>query len=167
MRRLLPTLLIATLLSAPALVLAQEQAPPIQQQMSAEEFKAAGLDKLSAEELARLNQWLNRRIDVAATQAATQAAAEATSRVQRQARGFLSFGDNEVIEANLAGDFSGFAHGRVYRLDNGQEWEQTDNARLEGVRRSNPKVTINSGVMGAWYMRIDGYNTRAKVRRVK
>lgn len=166
MRHLLPTLVLAATLSAPALLLAQ-QAPPLQQQMSAEQFKAAGLDKLSAEELANLNQWLDRRIDTAANEAAEQAAAAATERVQSQARGFLSFGSNESIEANITGEFSGFSRGRVYRLDNGQEWEQTDAARLDGVRKNNPKVIINSGVMGAWYMRIDGYNTRAKVRRVK
>ena len=159
---LFPLLFTVGALCAPAF--AQEKAPPIQQQMSAEEFKAAGLDKLTPAELVQLNQWLNRRIDTAATQAAT----EATERVQRQARGFLSVGgDNETIEAHIDGEFNGFASRRVYRLDNGQEWEQTDATRLEGVRRSNPKVVINPGVMGAWFMRIEGYNTRAKVRRVK
>ena len=30
--------------------------------MSADEFKAAGLDKLSAQELAALNDWLQRKV---------------------------------------------------------------------------------------------------------
>lgn len=163
MRHMLSSLALVAALSLPALAAAQDAGAPLQQQMSADEFKAAGLDKLSAEELANLNRWLNRRID----SASTAAAAEATERVQNQSRGFLSFGPDEVIQANLVGEFRGFERNRVYRLDNGQKWQQTDAARLEGVRRSNPAVTINSGAMGAWYMRIDGHNTRAKVRRIK
>lgn len=155
---LFPVLFTASVLCAPAL--AQEQAPPIQQQMSAEEFKAAGLDKLSPAELARLNQWLDRRIETATT--------EATAQLQRQARGFLSFGgENETIEATLEGDFRGFSKGRVYRLDNGQEWEQTDTASLAGVRMNNPKVIIRPGLLGTWYMRVGSYGTNAKVRRIK
>jgi hypothetical protein len=34
------------------------------------------------------------------------------------------------------------------------------------VNRTDPQVTVSPGVMGAWFLRIDGYNTRAKVRRV-
>ena len=34
----------------------------VQQQMSAEQFKAAGLDKLSAKELAALNAWLQQKV---------------------------------------------------------------------------------------------------------
>lgn len=168
MRPLLSALTLVSVLALPLYAHAQEQAPPIQQQMSAEEFRAAGLEKLSPQELAALNQWLNRRIDVVSEQVATRAAAEATERVQTQARGFLSFGGtNEKIEANIVGEFRGFAARRVYVLDNGQEWEQTDSASLAGVRRTNPAVTITPGVFGAWWMSIEGFNTRAKVKRIK
>ena len=163
MRHLLSSLLLASALSVSLPALAQEQAPPIQQQMSAEEFRAAGLDKLSADELARLNQWLNRRIDTVAS----EAAAQATEGLRSRARGFLNFGENETIEATLDGEFRGFSQGRVYRLDNGQEWEQIDGASLAGVRLSNPKVVIRSGLLGAWYMRVGSYGTNAKVRRIK
>src|SRR3546814_17501610 len=51
---------------------------------------------------------------------------------------------------------------------NGQQWRQTDTASLAGVRVDNPAVRITPSIIGnTWYLRIDGYNTRAKVERVK
>src|SRR3546814_11157487 len=58
-------LLVFTLLLGCTLpVFAQSTAaqPPIEQAMTAEQFKAAGLDKLSPEELANHNTWLARPI---------------------------------------------------------------------------------------------------------
>ena len=163
-------LLLATLLALPALAGAQS-APPLEQAMSAEEFKAAGLDKLSAEELARLNAWLDRRVEqqasAAVAAAVEQAREEGRKEVVEKNRGFFHFGSDEPIEASIVGEFTGFASGRRYTLDNGQVWEQTDAASLAGVRRNNPKVRIKPGALGAWWMRIDGYNTQAKVRRIE
>ena len=163
-------ILLAALLALPASVLAQ-QAPPIEQAMSADEFKAAGLDKLSAEELARLNTWLDRRVQQEATAAVAAATEQAREEGRREVveknRGFFHFGSEEPIVASIDGEFNGFGRGKRYRLDNGQVWEQTDSAQLAGVRRTNPGVRIRPGVMGVWYMRIDGYNTQAKVQRIE
>lgn len=168
--RTIHCILLAALLALPASALAQ-QAPPIEQAMGAEEFKAAGLDKLSAEELARLNAWLDRRVQQeasAAVAAATEQAREEGRReVVEKNRGFFDFGSQEPIVASIVGEFSGFGRGKRYRLDNGQVWEQTDTAQLAGVRRTNPEVRIRPGLLGVWWMRIDGYNTQAKVQRVE
>lgn len=137
---------------------------PLEQAMSAEEFKAAGLDKLNPQELAALNAWLDRTISTTSAKAAEQA----QERVKTQARGFFNFGSEEPIVSSIVGDFRGYARGRNYTLANGQEWEQIDDASLVGVRKSGPGVRITPSVIGnAWYLKIDGYNTRAKVRRVK
>jgi hypothetical protein len=149
--------------AAPASVPPASQ-PPIQQQMSPDEFKAAGLDKLSADELARLNAWLGRTID---TQSA-KAAALAKDKVVRENRGFFSFGSDEPIVAHMPGEFRGFARNRVYTLDNGQVWQQIDDEELPGVRLTNPQVRINPSVIGnTWYLKVGNYNTRAQVRRIK
>lgn len=168
--RPLHCILLATLLALPSFALAQ-QAPPIQQAMTAEEFRATGLDKLSAEELARLNAWLDRRVEqetaVAVAAAAEQAREEGRKEVVEKNRGFFHFGSEEPIVASIDGEFNGFGKGRRYRLDNGQVWEQTDSSTLAGVRRTNPGVRIRPGLMGVWYLRIDGYNTQAKVQRIE
>lgn len=162
----LRTALLALLTLAAATAAAQDTPAqrPLQQEMSPEEFKAAGLDKLSAEELANLNAWLDRKID-AETE---RAAAQAEDKVKSDARGFFNFGSTEPIVSNIVGEFRGFAKGRNYVLANGQEWEQTDTASLVGVRKTDPAVTLTPSLVGNdWYLRIDGYNTRAKVRRIK
>lgn len=139
----------------------------LQQQMSPEQFRAAGLDKLSAQELATLNGWLRGTVEQATAEVREQAIEEGRQEVIVQHRGFLTFGSNEPILARTEGPFPGFGKGRIFRLDNGQEWEQTDGTTLSGVRDTQPQLRITPGVMGVWYLQVDGFNTRAKVRRVK
>ena len=64
------SILLAALLFAAVPVAAQQ---PIEAQMSADEFRAAGLHKLSADELASLNAWLGRPIDAETGKAAESA----------------------------------------------------------------------------------------------
>ena len=160
MRRLLRSLIfVATLAAGTAPAMAQTA---IEQRMTPAEFNAAGLHKLSREELAALNAWLDGTLRVA-----TEKAAEDSKRkVESEHRGFFNFGSSEPIQARLQGEFRGFQKGRRYRLDNGQTWVQTDDASLAGVRKTNPAVSIKPGMVGnAWYLSIEGYNTRAKVQR--
>lgn len=157
----LPRLLVlaAALAALPALA-----APPIQQQMTPEEFRAAGLDKLSAEELARLNAWLGRTIETETEKAASAA----KKRVEDDNRGFFNFGSSEPIRSSIVGEFRGFGNGRSYTLANGQVWRQTDDASLVGVRLTDPAVTITPSLVGnAWYLSVGRYGTRAKVVRTK
>ena len=147
------------------------QAADVSQQMSADEFKAAGLQKLSAQELAALNTWLQRKVGqetATAVQAAKEVAKEeGRTEVTEENRGFFDFGTSEPIASTIVGEFKGFANGRKYTLANGQVWEQTEPATLAGVKRTDAKVTIKPGMFNNWFMRIDGYNTAAKVRRIK
>jgi hypothetical protein len=147
-----------------ALAPAAHAQPPIEQQMTPEQFKASGLDKLSRQELANLNAWLNNTLEVETTKAAELA----KDKVETENRGFLTFGKTDPIVGRIVGEFRGFALGRSWTLDNGQVWEQMDSATLAGVRKADPQVRITPSVLGnKWYMQIDGYNTRAGVRRVK
>jgi len=160
-RPLLPLALLAALALSPLAALAQQ---PIEREMTPQEFKAAGLDKLSAEELAKLNQWLGRKIDTVVT----EATAQAKDKVEEENRGFFHFGSNEPIVARMTGQFRGFAKGREFTLDNNQVWRQTDGASLVGVKLDAPEVRITPSIAGnAWYLAVKGYNTRAKVERVK
>ncbi|WP_207780927.1 hypothetical protein [Cognatiluteimonas telluris] len=163
-------LALSVLMACAPLAFAQDAAPAaatqpaIQQQMTPEEFKAAGLDKLSADELARLNAWLGRTID---TQTA-KAAAQAKERVEHENRGFFNFGSDEPIVSALSGEFRGFARNREYTLDNGQVWKQVDDEELPGVRLTHPEVHVYPAVIGnVWYMKVGRYNTRARVQRIK
>jgi hypothetical protein len=139
--------------------------------MSAAEFKAAGLDKLNAAELATLNRWLQGKVEAATTEAVAAVREEAREEGRQEVivknRGFFDFGSNEPITSTLQGEFRGFGKARKFVLANGQEWEQSDDTVLSGVRKTNPTVSISPGLLGVWYLRVDGVNTRAKVRRTK
>jgi hypothetical protein len=136
----------------------------IQSRMSPEEFKAAGLDKLSAGELSRLEAWVDRTIG----DESEKVAAGTRQEIDTRNRGFLGSSSREPVVGHIVGDFRGLARGREYVLDNGQVWRQVDAASLAGARRENPRVEIGPSLIGsAWYMAIEGYNTRAKVERIK
>jgi len=161
--RLMLIALAALLVLAPALH-AQQATAPIEQQMSPEQFKAAGLDRLDPQQLQNLNAWLNRAID----EQSSKAAETAKQQVKEENRGFLNFGSSEPISGRIAGEFRGFGQGRSYTLQNGQVWQQTDSASLSGVRLEAPEVKITPSMVGnVWYMAVGRYNTRAKVERVK
>ncbi|HEU0307020.1 MAG TPA: hypothetical protein VFR30_08635 [Lysobacter sp.] len=161
LRTLKISLALASLI---ALAPAAHAQPPIEQEMTPEQFKAAGLDKLSPQELANLNAWLNNTLEVETTKAANLA----KDKVESESRGFLAFGKTDPIVGRIVGEFRGFAAGRSWTLDNGQVWEQIDAASLAGVRKTDPQVRITPSLVGnKWYMQIEGYNTRAGVRRVK
>ncbi|QCO68316.1 hypothetical protein E5843_12075 [Luteimonas yindakuii] len=166
MRSLFHAALLSAGLLASDIALAQ-QAPPLQEQMTAAEFRAAGLDKLSADELAALNQWLQRRVGEETAVIAAQAREEGRKEVVEKNRGFFHFGSEEPIQSTIAGEFRGFGKGRRYTLANGQVWEQTDGASLAGVRRQDIGVRIRPGAIGGWWMQVDGYNTTARVERVE
>jgi len=159
------------------------QSPDLRTKMDETDFKAAGLDKLSDGELAHLEAWLGREVSRQTEQAVStrteQAIQQAVAEVRETAReegrreiveqnrGFFHFGSDEPITSMINGEFNGFGKGRRYRLGNGQLWEQTDTATLAGVRRIGPTVHIRPGSFGIWWMQIEGYNTRAKVKRIE
>lgn len=171
------------LLTAPLAAFAQDASndarfADLRASMTAEEFKAAGLDKLSDAELSALSTWLTRKVGAETARAVeqvrqetqtavAQAQADTRKQVEQENRGFFDFGSDEPIKSTLAGEFRGFAKGNRYTLANGQVWEQIEAASLSGVRKTNPAVTIKPGLFNNWFFRIDGYNTPAKVRRIK
>lgn len=89
---------------------AQEAKADIQQLMTPEQFKAAGLDKLSAGELENLNKWLYGYSETAAK--------TATKKAERQAA--------EVTESRVDGTFNGIGGSTVVRLEDGTVWKQAN-----------------------------------------
>ncbi len=167
--RLISSFIFISLLLASTPVFAQQRGgAPIEQQMTAEEFKAAGLDKLSAQELAQLNGWLNRTVVQESKKAAAVAVAAAKREDANEKGRMLGFGGGDPFEAKMVGHFNGFERGNKYTLDNGQVWQQIDDATMYGVRLDNPSVKLKPSVGGsAWYMRVDDRAVNAKVKRIK
>jgi hypothetical protein len=161
MRRILAASLLSFSLAL-AVSPAQAQAfSSLEERMSARDFREAGLDKLSPEELARLNAWL------AANGLAAPAAAAAPAQDEDR-RGFRERLDTREINARVAGTFAGWAGVTEITLDNGQVWRVTDaNSRLRTGPIESPRVTLRAGALGGWWMIVEGFNTRAPVERIR
>jgi len=157
-------------------------------QLSEEEFRAAGLHKLSAEELATLNRLLAgdtaREVTTVVGNSQTPqqpapppppASAPKPPTVAPSTSDDL-YGKEQVavdtrkapkkIESRLLGTFKGWYGSTTFKLENGQVWMQ----RIKDVQKyspsENPKVTVFKS-MGGYRLRIDGYRQTCPVKRIK
>ncbi len=134
----------------------------VEEQMSSRDFKAAGLEKLSPEELAALNAWIRSNPSTSGAGVVYNRAADDRVRI-----GFDDSEAREVVTSNIIGEFKGFGGGTTLKLENGQTW-QVESGDLSGIKAmSNPKVTIRPGLIGGWRLQVEGYNSVAKVKRVE
>lgn len=160
----------AIFLVIPALAAAQSFSS-LEERMTYQEFRAAGLEKLSPDELAALNDWLRKELPQAAA-AAPSTAAGTTAPPVEDRRGFPASasdqGPDEDIVSRIVGAFHGWTDKQVFTLENGQVWQiQDTRASLAGVDLMNPKVTFSRSIISGWYMKVEGYNSRAKAVRIK
>lgn len=158
----LPASLLATcLLAASAVSPASAQSfSTLEERMSVVQFRAAGLEKLSPEELAALNAWLQQNVG-----AGTAAIAAAPATQDRT--GFQEDTDKSVVVSRLIGPFQGWRGKTRFELENGQVWQQVGSDGWSGVNLESPQVTIKPGFMGSWSLKVEGYNTSTKVKRIK
>lgn len=157
----------AGLAFAMPLVFAQ-QFSSLEERMSSADFKAAGLDKLSPEELARLNAFIRSESDRRATQAHEQGVRE-QDRTDAERIGFKDYrGERDEIVSRVPGTFTGWGLGTNFTLENGQVWRVIEaDSPLEGIRMTNPEIHITPGLFDSWNLQVKGYNKSAKVERVK
>jgi hypothetical protein len=188
-RHLAAIALIAFLaVAAPA-----EEAPaPVRSLLTPEEFHRAGLDKLSKGELDFLSACLA-RLHASPT---LRSPASPVSQVEPPPKDVLSnppaapikslpqgeaaFGAEEqlhaaveviqavpsAIRSRVLGPFEGWSGRTEFRLENGQVWKQAERGDFS-ANLSNPFVVIEKGLLGAFYLHVEGYGSRVRVKRVK
>ena len=141
--------------------------------MSPDEFERAGLDKLTADELAYLNAWLARTTQVETTvfaEAPSEPASAHSASPQAVAFGAEQLESDQrqplaAIHAHIEGKFSGWDGATIFRLDNGQVWRQ----RLRGRYRheaTNPAVRIDKGRYG-YYLTLIATERQVAVTRIR
>ena len=152
-RILLPAVL-CLLLTAPS-VFAQ-QFSSLEERMSESDFKAAGLDKLSPDELKYLDQWLQSHQQVKMVGSNGKPV-------------FYADSDRAEFETHLVGSFSGWNDrtNNIFTLSNGQVWRMAESGAESCPSVLNPKVTIKPMILGSWLMYIQGCNDSVRVERVK
>jgi hypothetical protein len=129
----------------------------VEERMSQAQFHAAGLDKLSPQELKTLNDWL-------------RAHAETTTTVVTASGVPLFYpkeSEREVVESRIDGKFSGWYGKTVFRLENGQEWTQTESGSFSNGKYDHPKVRIKPMMMGTWLMAVPACGCDVRVERTK
>ena len=133
------------LICAPPLYAAKpEMSGSIQEMMSPEEFKAAGLNKLSPDELQKLDAWLQGYRQV------TEKAAEkkATARAERTKM--------DVLVSRVDGTFNGLTGRTIIRLEDGTVWKQANaDDRYRPKNTDHPAAVVIHGVFG-YKMQLEG-----------
>lgn len=153
------TLAFASLLALPlaGLPAHAQQAEGLQQRMGAADFHAAGLDKLSPQELASLEAWL-----AAHPQVKTRVVDDSGKPVF-----YAGHAKRAKIDTRIKGHFAGWQGQSEFTLDNGQVWKQTGSDAPECMSSDNPKVKLKPSLFDSWLMYVDGCNGDAHVERVR
>jgi hypothetical protein len=115
--------------------------------MSAAEFHRAGLNKLTPEEISALNEWLYQYS------------------VRMLVQTSESGPNGRVIESYIDGDSEGWSGDTLFKLDNGQIWQQ-DSYAYTYHYAYHPKVLIYQD--GSRYkVKVEGVSDAIAVKRLK
>ena len=156
--RPLPSVL--TLVIAMSATIVGAQTPPtstLEERMSQSDFRAAGLDHLSPEQLKYLNEWL-RTHGAGSVQVVTRGG---------QPVFYPNDSARDVVESHIDGTFTGWRGKSVFKLDNGQEWRQAESGMYDAGKFDSPAVRIKPMLLGSWLMYVEGCGCSVRVQRVK
>lgn len=154
-RHLLPLLLILPLCGLTAR--AQQSSHGLQQRMSSAEFKAAGLDKLSPQELQNLDNWLSTHAEVKTK--IVDSSGKPVFYAEKTKR--------QKIYTRIKGHFDGWNGSNEYTLDNGQVWKQLGDETPSCMTSDNPVAKVKPSMMSNWLMYVSGCNDSVHVERVR
>jgi hypothetical protein len=116
----------------------------IQEVMTPAEFKAAGLDKLSPQELEKLNAWLQGYREVAEQKAEKKA----TARAERTKM--------DVLVSRVDGAFNGLTGRTLIRLEDGTVWKQANaDDHFRPRVTDHPAAAVIHGIFG-YKMTVEG-----------
>jgi hypothetical protein len=129
---------------APVRAAREEMSGSIEQIMTPGEFKAAGLNKLSPEELQKLNAWLQGYREVT-EKTASKKATEVASRTKM-----------DMLVSRVDGSFNGLTGRSVIRLEDGTVWKQANaEDRYRPRVTDHPAAVVIHGIFG-YKMQVEG-----------
>ena len=152
------------LLTTSLTVFAAEGFSSLEEQMTGKEFAAAGLEKLSPQELVALNSWIRQHsLATLATTAPMQVAEEAPAKEKKK----KDDGDRSTVTSKLVGTFSGWDGQTLFKLENGQIWAQKGKKKFHSEEIDNPVVTVEPVMFGGWRLHVEGVDKECKVVRIQ
>lgn len=146
--------LLLAFCAAPLFAAETDDFPGVRSLMTPEQFKAAGLDKLTPEQIEALDDWLIRyTVGEAETVRAT------SEEVKEVAEEF-------EVTASIKPPFKGWTGDTVFYLDNGQIWKQRVDGRYQ-YSGDDTRVSITKGFFGNYNMKLLSAGKSIGVKRVK
>jgi hypothetical protein len=129
----------------------EKPARDLQDSMTAEQFKAAGLDKLSPEELKTLNASLKGSRQEAEKKAVEKATVEITKKAAAESHAKM-----DEILSRVDGDFGGITGHTIIKLEDGTKWKQVNvDDRYKARVTYHPPVKVWHSAFG-YRMRVVG-----------
>lgn len=125
---------------------AQDESAGIQQAMTPEEFKSAGLEKLTPAELAKLNAWLQGYRETAVKTAVKKAEKKVAEQAERDKR--------SLIVSRINGTWGGIAPGVVIELEDGSKWMLANKDEHYAGHADHPAVAVWKAGFFGWKMRV-------------
>ena len=170
---------------------AQAEPGGLKDMMSPEERQKSGVDTLTAEQRQFLSEWLLENYtrnpakvvsspatapDTSPQQAASNEATADTIEAEIDRRVAARLADNRAsekkpasdssFEARLTGNFTGWSGKTVFRLDDGQVWQQRSAANYRH-RGTDMRVKFKKNWMGGWEMTVVSSGKTVLVRKVQ
>lgn len=134
-----------------------QDAGSLQQRMSSAEFRAAGLNKLSPQELVNLDNWLSTHSKI--TTKVVDASGKPVFYPDKAKR--------SKITTRIVGHFDGWKKQQEFTMANGQTWKITDPEPHACQPSENPEAQIKPSVLGFWLMYVPSCYENAHVKRVR
>ncbi len=143
------TLILMVLVSTTAFAADQDNPPNVKSLMTPEDYAESGLDKLTDAEREHLSEWVERYREGAVIgpevhkrQSQMTEEEKVEDKKEREAE----------IVAKVVPAFRGWTGKTIFRLDNGQVWQQRQDGKMlyDG---SDSAVTITRNMMGKYVLR--------------
>src|SRR5438552_3377749 len=134
----------------------------VEETMRPEEFKAAGLDKLSEDELQHLDAWLKGYRQTTQKKATEQAQAKATEEIKKATEKVTEEANRtartklDTLVSRVDGSFDGLKGRTIIRLEDGTVWKQANvDDHFRAPATEHPTAVVLHTTFG-YKMRVDG-----------
>lgn len=127
------------------------------------ERRETGIDGLTVAQRARLDDLVERFTNGEVDRGVTEAIEEKLDQesIVNPRKG------QKVIETRLIGEFKGWNGRTIFRLENGQVWQQRNPEAFETSRPvANPTVMLKKSMIGGYWLHVEGFQG-VRVKRLE
>ena len=144
-----------------------ESPPDLRSLMSADDFSASGLDRLSKDELEHLADWVERYREGAVIGPEVVKKPSQQTPVEREVAK-VEKEEKKKFEliAKVIPRFKGWTGKTVFKLDNGQVWQQRQNGKMH-YSGADSTVVITTNLFGGYVLKHAETKRSIGVRRVE